>query len=222
MTNTPDNNSRKSFVDYLNNRYNSDNLEKVVLYVTKLINANILDISKYDYDPYGASVNVLTSEHRDEPNCILKKIHFNIPEIYHVHLDKSHITIHTYFDVGENIDVTSFRADIDISTCGNITPMEAINYLLSFFEGDIVNIEYIVRGYTRLEDGTKIYCDEVLNPIYYSIQPKILTKYLYEVSWYDRKRTICMMKNDYTDYLKRHITTTKVINEINAVYCKLK
>ena len=43
------------------------------------------------------------------------------PEVILAHLDKSHITVHTYPEYHPHDGVCTFRADIDVSTCGQIS-----------------------------------------------------------------------------------------------------
>ena len=96
-----------------------------------------------------------------------------------MHLDKSHITVHTYPDAADPDGICSFRVDIDISTCGEIIPLDAMNYLFEAFECDVVYIDYVVRGYTRLADGKKIYNDHHFNSILDFIKPAIKRNYTY-------------------------------------------
>jgi S-adenosylmethionine decarboxylase len=67
------------------------------------------------------------------------------------HLDKSHITVHTYPENHPDKGISTFRADIDVSTCGQISPLRALNFLLTSFEPDIAIIDYRVRGFTRCQ-----------------------------------------------------------------------
>ena len=74
-----------------------------------------------------------------------------------MHLDKSHICAHTYPDFQDKGQICSFRIDIDIATCGEISPLNALNFMLEAFESDVVVCDYVVRGYTRDENGKRIY-----------------------------------------------------------------
>src|SRR3546814_14711111 len=47
------------------------------------------------------------------------------------HLDKSHITVPTYPVTHPDNGISTFRADIDVSTCGKISPLKALNYLIT-------------------------------------------------------------------------------------------
>ena len=39
------------------------------------------------------------------------------------HLDKSHVTVHTYPEYHPETCIATFRVDIDVATCGEITPL---------------------------------------------------------------------------------------------------
>ncbi|MDH3371302.1 MAG: S-adenosylmethionine decarboxylase, partial [Gammaproteobacteria bacterium] len=71
----------------------------------------------------------------------------------------------------------TFRADIDVSTCGKISPLRALNYLIHKFESDIVIIDYRVRGFTRDVKGTKHYIDHKINSIQNFVDKNTLAKY---------------------------------------------
>lgn len=151
---------KEEYAQYINNRYSSENIARISTEICRIIDANILSVSKQDYTPVGASTLVLMSD-------------------VSMHLDKSHITAHTYPDTLDPHGICTFRVDIDIATCGEIIPLKAINYLFESFECDIVVIDYVVRGYTRLCDGKKIYNDHSFDSIQNFISPDILKKYLY-------------------------------------------
>lgn len=146
------------YAQYINNKYSAENIAKISTKICDIIQANILHVSKQDYTPVGASTLVLMSD-------------------VSMHLDKSHITAHTYPDTEDPHGICTFRVDIDIATCGEIIPLKAINYLFECFECDIVIIDYVVRGYTRLHDGKKIYNDHHFNSIQDFISQDILKKY---------------------------------------------
>lgn len=72
------------------------------------------------------------------------------------HLDKSHITVHTYPESHPDDGISNFSKDIDVSTCGRISPLKALNYLLRSFNADMVTLDYRVRGFTRDVNGQNI------------------------------------------------------------------
>ncbi len=157
---------REEYIAYIDEAYNASRLTAILTEVAQIIGANILDISRQDYDPQGASVTMLISE---EP--VLAGALSNseapgpLPEGIAAHLDKSHITVHTYPETHPDHGISTFRADIDVSTCGRISPLKALNYLIHSFESDIVITDYRVRGFTRDIHGNKHFIDHEINSI---------------------------------------------------------
>ncbi len=155
---------RQEYIEYIDELYNAERLTQILTEVTGIIGANILNIARQDYDPQGASVTMLIAEQelfhvsaREEPGPI--------PESLVGHLDKSHVTVHTYPESHPDNGISTFRADIDVSTCGLISPLRALNYLIHCFDSDIVTIDYRVRGFTRDVGGHKHFIDHEINSI---------------------------------------------------------
>lgn len=159
--------ARKEYLEYIDEEYNSERLVGILTRVAEIIGANILNIASQDYDPMGASVTVLISEEPLEPK----------PEQVLAHLDKSHLCVHTYPETDSKTGVSTFRADIDVSTCGRISPLKALNYLIEEFESDIVLVDYKVRGFTRDIHGKKLYIDHKILSIQQFIKKTILDMY---------------------------------------------
>jgi len=163
---------RKAYIEYIDEEYNADRLTCILTEVSNIIGANILNIAKQDYDPQGASVTmlisegtVLTEEQTGELELATSEQPGPLPDGVVCHLDKSHITVHTYPESHPHDGISTFRADIDVSTCGLISPLKALNYLLHSFNSDIVTIDYRVRGFTRDIDGKKYFIDHKINSI---------------------------------------------------------
>ena len=93
------------------------------------------------------------------------------------HLDKSHVTVHTYPEYHPETSLATFRVDIDVATCGEITPLSTLDYLISSFESDIITMDYRVRGFTRDVNGKKLFMDHHVASIQDYISPDILAKY---------------------------------------------
>ncbi len=163
---------RSEYINYINEKYSAENITKIGEKICEIIEAEVLGISKQNYSPVGASSMILMSDIKGA-GCPISGSTVNM------HLDKSHITAHTYPDAADPNGICSFRVDIDIATCGEIIPLKAINYLFSAFSSDVVYIDYVVRGYTRLEDGSKIYNDQYFNSIQDFIDPDILSTFKY-------------------------------------------
>ncbi len=159
--------ARKEYLEYIDEEYNSERLVKILTEVSDIIGANILNISSQDYDPMGASVTVLIAEEPVDPK----------PEQALAHLDKSHLCIHTYPETDNRSGVSTFRVDVDVSTCGKISPLKALNHLIDSFESDIVLLDYKVRGFTRDVKGKKHYIDHKIHSIQQYVDQPILDLY---------------------------------------------
>ncbi|MCO7224795.1 adenosylmethionine decarboxylase [Pleionea sp. CnH1-48] len=157
---------RNEYISYIDEQYNAERLTKILTDVTDIIGAHVLNIARQDYEPHGASVTMLIAEHAIEPKQDqIDETPGPLPDAIVAHLDKSHITVHTYPESHPDGGISTFRADIDVSTCGVISPLKALNYLIHSFESDIVTIDYRVRGFTRDVDGHKHYIDHEINSI---------------------------------------------------------
>jgi S-adenosylmethionine decarboxylase len=198
---------REEYVKYIDNQYNGNRLTEILREVTKIIDAQILNIAYQDFEPQGASVTMLISE---EPNNKNKPEDQHetpgpLPETILAHLDKSHLTVHTYPEIHPNDGICTFRADIDVSTCGVISPLKVLNYLIHVFDSDIVTMDYRVRGFTRDINGRKIYIDHNINSIQNYLTQDTCEKYeMIDVNVYQENlfHTKMLVKNfDLDNYL---------------------
>lgn len=169
------------YIKYIDEVYNAEKVTQTLTKVTEIIGANILNVARQDYEPQGASVTMLIAEHpappdEDEvteaPGPLLK-------ESVVAHLDKSHVTVHTYPESHPDNGISTFRVDIDVSTCGLISPLKALNFLIHSFDSDIVIVDYRVRGFTRDIEGRKHYIDHKINSIQNYLSRD--TKHAYEM-----------------------------------------
>ncbi|HRF84102.1 MAG: adenosylmethionine decarboxylase [Xanthomonadales bacterium] len=166
---------RRRYIEYIDEAYNADRLTQILTDVAQIIGANILNVARQDYDPQGASVTILISE---EPVIDKKQAGKEvISDAVVAHLDKSHITVHTYPETHPQNGIATFRADIDVATCGVISPLKALNYLIESFESDIVVTDYRVRGFTRDIKGKKHYIDHKINSIQDYLAKNIKSRY---------------------------------------------
>lgn len=215
---------QRDYLAYIDEQYNSERLTSILVNLTKMIGASILNISKQDYDPQGASVNILIAEAavpeeqidescnlgrqtpwrdainrdlescearlmgvdplpgRDEPSeeekdLLTRDSGMPEPRTVHAHLDKSHVTVHTYPESHPSKAISTFRVDIDVSTCGTVTPLKTLDYLISSFDSDIITIDYRVRGFTRDTSGKKYFLDQPIRSIQDFIDPATLRDY---------------------------------------------
>ncbi len=176
---------QKDYIAYIDEQYNSERLTRILINVAEMIGAQVLNISKQDYDPQGASVNILIAEERIDPtnideSCNRGKPFFNLTEkteTVHGHLDKSHVTVHTFPEYHPDNSISTFRVDIDIATCGEISPLNTLNYLIDSFDSDIITMDYRIRGFTRDVTGKKFFSDHNITSIQDYIEAEKLKKY---------------------------------------------
>jgi S-adenosylmethionine decarboxylase len=172
---------QKKYIEYIDEQYNSDRLTEILKKVTEIIGANVLNVAKQDYDPQGASVTLLISEEKVplyilDQSCnqgILTPTRENIV----AHLDKSHVTVHTYPESHPQNEIATFRVDIDVATCGEISPLKALNFLIDSFDSDVITIDYRVRGFTRDVNGRKHFMDHNINSIQNFIDKDTINRY---------------------------------------------
>lgn len=168
---------RDAYMEYVHEHYNGDKITEILKGICDIIEANILAVSDQSYDPWGASSMLLLSDIKgsgtEEQGTAAK----NVEVAKAMHLDKSHICAHTYPDFWAKGNVCSLRVDIDIATCGEISPLSALNYMFEAFETDVVVIDYVVRGYTRDHKDRRIFLDHEIKSIRDFIKPEILKDY---------------------------------------------
>ncbi|HOJ99174.1 MAG TPA: adenosylmethionine decarboxylase [Termitinemataceae bacterium] len=181
--------SQIEYLEYIDKEYDSERLKNIIEEVTRIIDAKLVSITTQDYDPRGASVVALINEdhpiltpavtHQSYGSHGVNQIAPPLPEASVVgHLDKSHITAHTYPEFDTATGIATFRVDIDVSTCGMISPLRALHYLIDCFDSDVVLIDYRVRGFTRDTKGQKIFIDHDISSIQDFIDEDILADYL--------------------------------------------
>lgn len=188
--------ARQQYIEYIDEQYNAERLTKILKNVSSIIGAHILNVASQDYDPQGASVTILISEEEIEQAKDADVV---------CHLDKSHLTVHTYPESHPQKGIMTFRADIDVSTCGRISPLNALNYLLDSFDSDIVTLDYRVRGFTRDVNGKKLFIDHRINSIQNYIAQATRNRYdMIDVNVYQENifHTKMMLKEfDLNNYL---------------------
>jgi len=166
---------QKDYIAYIDEQYNSERLTNILYNLTEMIGAHVLSVSKQDYEPQGASVTFLIAEENLLGSINQDKI--LAPDAVVAHLDKSHVTVHTYPEFHPEKSIATFRVDIDVSTCGEITPLSTLDYLIGSFDSDIITMDYRVRGFTRDISGKKVFIDHPMTSIQDYIDKSILEKY---------------------------------------------
>lgn len=175
---------QQEYLQYVDEEYNAQRLQHVLTEVTEIIGANILNMASHDYEPRGASVACLISEEPVLTDAIILRDHSKFEQDRAkfkrsavAHLDKSHVTAHTYPDYHPDNGISTFRVDIDVSTCGRVSPLMALNYLIDSFDEDIVILDYRVRGFTRDVIGQKHYIDHEITSIQDFLSDKTKKQY---------------------------------------------
>lgn len=167
---------QKDYISYIDEQYNSKRLTDILYKVAKMIGAHVLNVSKQDYDPQGASVTMLLAEEDMLDNRQGKMEEVN-DRIILGHLDKSHITVHTYPEYHPETSIATFRVDIDVATCGEISPLSTLDFLINSFDSDIITMDYRVRGFTRDIRGKKLFMEDPMASIQQFIAPEIIGNY---------------------------------------------
>lgn len=192
------------YIKYIDSQYNSERLMNILYKLTDMIGARVLNVAKQDYEPQGASVafmiaDVTRGEDGEENEDEVK------PEMILGHLDKSHITVHTYPEFHPETSIATFRVDIDIETCGEISPLHTLDYLIGSFDSDIITMDYRVRGFTRNVDGEKLFLDHDITSIQDFIDEATLDIYnatdinVYQANMFHTRMMIKEL--DITNYL---------------------
>lgn len=187
---------QKDYIAYIDEQYNSDRLTGILTTLTDMIGATVLNISQQDYEPQGASVTLLIAEGSMVPVGRETQV---------AHLDKSHVTVHTYPEYHPETCLATFRVDIDVATCGEITPLSTLDYLIGSFDSDIITMDYRVRGFTRDMDGKKLFMDHRVKSIQDYIAEETLRRYdVVDINVYEANlfHTKMMVKDiDLQNYL---------------------
>lgn len=219
---------REAYFHYIDEQYNADRLTHILTNVSDIIGAHVLNIAKQDYVPQGASVTFLVSEGPvvEVPKGTFAESPGPLPEAVTIALDKSHITVHTYPESHPDEGISTFRADIDVSTCGEISPLKALNYLIHSFDTDIMTIDYRVRGFTRDISGHKLFIDHDISSIQNYIPHEIKDLYhMIDVNVYQENifHTKCKLREfDLNNYLFGIRKENLSLDEVNDITEKLQ
>jgi S-adenosylmethionine decarboxylase len=201
------NNIKKdSYYRHISHQFSKDFLTDISKSVCKEIKAKIVNISDYDFVPHGNSMNFLLADGR-----------FNVKDINTmVHLDKSHIAIHTYPDNPLTNHINIFRIDYDISTCGSIVPLQSLNFMIENLKPDIVQIDYKVRGLTWDASGNRIYFDHDLKGIDPYLNPSIKKRYEVREIVLNKEKTIMAKLKLIKPDIESHIINFDSVADLPA------
>jgi S-adenosylmethionine decarboxylase len=132
-------------------RYQAASLETLLQEIAARIEAVVLACSRQDYEPWGASALMLLSDAG--------------PGAVQMHLNKSHLCVHTYPDFGTKDELPCLRVDLDLSSCGTISPLRSLNFILDCLQPTAAVIDYSVRGFTRDVQGDLLFQDHPLKKL---------------------------------------------------------
>lgn len=196
--------STDNYHAFINEAYSSVKLTELLTKVCHAIGGNVLNIASQDYTPQGASVTLMISEEAR-------------PESLVAHLDKSHLCIHTYPEETPQDGIAIFRADIELSTCGIISPLKVLDYVIEEFSADIVDIDYRIRGMTRDQQGNKCFSDHEIVRISDYLAQGTLNTYLKEDSAIANKNLFhCKLARKSIEL------DNQVFNSINANFSEVE
>ncbi|MEH7343123.1 adenosylmethionine decarboxylase [Bacillus sp. JJ1532] len=218
---------REAYIEYIDEEYSAERLTKILKNVSDIIGAHVLNIAQQDFVPQGASVTLLVSEGPvvEVPIESYSESPGPLPESVVMQLDKSHITVHTYPEYHPSEGISTFRADIDVSTCGEISPLKALNFLIHSFDTDIMTIDFRVRGFTRDKDGQKLFIDHNISSIQNYIPEEIKNEFdMIDVNIYQSHifHTKCRIRDfDLNNYLFGYTKDTLSAEEVNEITEKL-
>jgi len=158
-------------------QFDAEVLRSLLTQVSEKIGGNILNTACQNYQPQGASVTMMIAENETSNSIVQVRPDQQMVKSIVNHLDKSHLCIHTYPETQPVNGINIFRADIEISTCGIISPLKAADLLVEYFNAELVTIDYRVRGVTKDIDGGKHYIDEEITSITSHLSHDILHTY---------------------------------------------
>jgi len=162
---------RREYARRIDRKFSAARITDILRSIAEIIDAEVLSVSSKDYEPQGSSALVLMSA----------LVHTRPQEVVGAtvgaHLSKSHLCAHTYPDWHDPNGICNTRIDINISTCGSIVPLRALDYIFASFAIDLVIIDYVVRGFTRDHTGKRVYMDHTVKSIRDFIHPEIVRDY---------------------------------------------
>lgn len=193
------NTSQQRYVAHINTAYCAAELSTMLADIAQRIGGQVLNTAAKDYQPQGASATLMIAEGNEGTSAGLSaeasaemsaevsqesNAQGNAKHLADLHsssvvshLDKSHLCVHTYPEELFTDNIAIFRADIEISSCGLISPLTVLNALLDQYQPDVTTIDYRIRGYSRQECKDKQFTDHSIQSIQQYIGSDVLANY---------------------------------------------
>lgn len=215
------NDEHNRYNQFIKRRYSADKLNNILTDICHAIGGNVLNIAKQDYQPQGASVTLMISE---ESNA--ETLSNTLSESLVAHLDKSHLCIHTYPEESPQEGIAIFRADIELATCGVISPLKVLNQVIEAFDADVIDIDYRIRGMTRNEQGKKLFIIDELESLSEYLSTEVIN--YYNLSEHNFKKQnlfhakLSRKNIDLNNFLFESILNDLSNNEQDIIYAKLE
>lgn len=140
--------SLQTSLEYLNKKYATAFLIDLLEKSAQLIGAKVLNLSSEQYVPHGASVALLLADEGQPDGALPVQTNTILG-----HLDKSHLTVHTYPQIHPDTGLCSLRLDLDLATCGSISPLATLPLLFEQIVCDVATIDFRIRGYQQSTHG---------------------------------------------------------------------
>jgi|APSaa5957512535_1039671.scaffolds.fasta_scaffold145309_1 S-adenosylmethionine decarboxylase len=169
-------------------RYGPERLSQILTAVTEMIGANILHLSTQKYEPQGTSVCLMVSEERPTDVIDVSGPGPAVADRVLAHLDKSHIAAHTYPEDSVVGGVHVCRLDVEVSSCGVVSPLKALNYLLHEISPSVLHADYRVQGFTRDVTGKKYFMDHDIERLSSFVATEIKSQYVYHDGQWPEER----------------------------------
>lgn len=140
--------SKPDWLDELNITYSPARLDGLLTQLVEMLGARVISRSAATYNPRGASAAMLIAQDLPGHNPVDAPLAGAF-----AHLEESHVAVHTYPDAHPASEVTCFRLECDVSTCGHITPEVCIPHLWQFCKPDLALVDFRVSGLARTAAG---------------------------------------------------------------------
>ncbi len=209
-------NTYKYYIKYINNIYNNKNIINLIKNISKKTNSKILNIYKINYKLKFNKKNKIINRTK---NILLTFLYNN-----------NNICIYTYIEnYSKNNKIYTIRTDINIYSCGLISPLFYINIILLFFKCDLININYNINGFTKYKNGKKYFINKKFNSIKKYINKNIINKYdllelnIYQGNIFNIKmiiKKINIKKYIFKNLFKKYILNKNKKNKITKLLFK--